>query len=248
MSAITLALSGGAARGAYHLGVLQYCDENNFCIKALCGTSIGAIIAASYASGVKPKEQLEIFKSKEFKDIFSFNFFNKSLYKIDKSALILDRLLPETYLEDLKIPTYITAVDLISGKNIYFSEGNISELCLASSALIPIFAPVEYGEKRLIDGGVIDHMPLESLKQYMHPIVGVNLHPIQTNHFKNSFFQNTKRALFLNVYGKIDNSKRFCDVYITSQSLTKYSLFSFKYLDELFALGYSDAKELLKIN
>lgn len=247
MSGITLALSGGAARGAYHLGVLQFIDENKFCVKAICGTSIGAIVGASYASGVRPKEQLEIFKSRDFKEIFSFNYFNKSLYKIDKSMPILDKLLPESYLEDLKMPVYLTAVDLYSGNNLYFSQGSIIDLCLASSALVPLFPPVEYEEKRLVDGGVIDHMPIEPLKDYMYPIVGVNLHPIQTGVYKNSFIQNLKRVLFLNTYGNVSYNKRFCDVYITSQNLTKYSLFSFKYLDELFQLGYNDAQHLLRI-
>ena len=89
MSEITLALSGGAARGAYHLGVLHFIEEEGLHVRAVSATSIGAVIGASWLCGVSAKEQLDIFKSKEFKRIFSFNYFRKSLYKIDMNAKIL---------------------------------------------------------------------------------------------------------------------------------------------------------------
>ena len=62
---LALALSGGVARGAFHLGVLDFCEQHNIDIKAYSGSSVGAIISASHASGVKAKEQLKIFSSKE---------------------------------------------------------------------------------------------------------------------------------------------------------------------------------------
>lgn len=64
---INLVLSGGAARGAFHLGFLHCMEEQGIEINAYSGSSIGAIIATSHASGVRAKEQLEIFKSKDVK-------------------------------------------------------------------------------------------------------------------------------------------------------------------------------------
>ena len=66
---IALALGGGAARGAFHLGVLDFCEQNCIQIQAYSGSSIGAIISASHASGISAKEQLKIFNSKERRDI-----------------------------------------------------------------------------------------------------------------------------------------------------------------------------------
>lgn len=246
MNEISLALSGGAARGAYHLGVLHFLDKQNIKVKAISATSIGSIIGASYAGGVTPKEQLEIFKSKEFKDIFSLNLFGGSFLKADYKAKIIERLLPVKNLEDLDIPLHVTAVDIQTGEENYFSSGNTQLICLASSALVPIFAPVEYDGNKLIDGGIVNHMPTEPLKQYPYKIVGVDLHPVYPKNINNSIFSNFKRAIFIRAYKRSAAFENLCDIYISSPKLENYSIFSLKHLDEMFKLGYEDAAGLWK--
>ncbi len=247
MSEISLALSGGAARGAYHLGVLQYIDEMNIKVKAISATSIGAIIGTSYAAGVSPQKQLEIFKSKEFRKIFSFNFFLNSVFSINSKAAILGQLMPIDKLEELSIPVYFTAVDLTSGKELYYSNGKVPEICMASSALIPMFEPVEYDGFILGDGGLINHMPIKSLLEHPYPIIGVNLHPLTTSQQQNNIFNFIKRAVYLKTYSSSQDSQNKCDIFITNNKLRNYSLFSLKHLDELFELGYQDAGSLLDI-
>lgn len=242
---ISLALSGGGSRGAYHLGVLQYIDEIGLEIDAISGTSIGALVGVSYASGVKPKDQLEIFKSKEFKSVFSFKPLGASLFSINLKSEILDQLFLETKLENLKIPTTITAVNLHNGKNLYFDSGDVVKLCMASCALIPVFAPVQYENMLLADGGIINHMPLDPLENNNSKIVGINLHPIFEKNTKNTLWENFKRALYIMTFSQNRQSQDKCDILITTPMLSKYSILSFKHLDELFELGYSDAKSIL---
>ncbi len=246
MNEISLALSGGASRGAYHLGVLHFLDEQKIQVKAISATSIGSIIGASYASGVSPKEQLEIFKSKEFKSIFSLNLFNGSLLRMNEQSELINKLLPIKNLEDLKIPLHITAIDMQNGEEIYFKKGNVKQICLASSALVPIFARVEYEGKYLIDGGVIDHMPIQPLKQYPYKIVAVDLHPVYSKNVKNGIYSNLKRALFLRFYKRVTTPQTQCDVYISSPKLQNYSIFSLKHLDAMFQMGYEDAHCLVE--
>lgn len=243
MSEITLALSGGAARGAYHLGVLHFIEEKGLHVRAISGTSIGAIIGASWLCGVSAKEQLEIFKSKEFRAIFSFNYFRKSIFKIDMDAKIIERLVPKKNIQDLEIPLYITAIDLTSGANLCFESGDIKRLCIASSALIPIFPPVQYNDYQLADGGFMDHIPMEPLKAYDVMRVGVNLHPIYKKESGNNIFSHISRSLYLSMYRESFEAKNSCDVYITSKKLLDYSMFSFSNFEALFALGYQDARE-----
>jgi NTE family protein len=149
-------------------------------------------------------------------------------------------------MQELKIPLYISAVDIENGENIYFERGDVREICLASSALTPIFPPVMYDNKKLIDGGTINHMPLQPLEKYSYKLVGVNLHPIYDENVQNSMVAIFKRAVFLGTFRNSLEAKKKCDVYISSPKLENYSLFSFKNLDELFALGYSDAVETFK--
>jgi len=247
MSEISLALSGGAARGAYHLGVLQYIDEMNIKVKAICGTSIGAIIGTSYAAGVSPLRQLEIFKSREFKNIFSFNFFHNSIFSIDSKAAIMEQLMPIDNLEGLSIPVYFTAVDLNTGEELFFYQGKIPEICLASSALIPMFEPVKYNGRILGDGGLINHMPISPLLEHPYSIVGVNLHPLTISHKQNNIYNFIKRAIYLKTYSSSQDSQKKCNFFITNDKLRNYSLFSLKHLDEIFELGYQDAGSLIDI-
>lgn len=246
MREISLALSGGAARGAYHLGVLQRIDEMGISVKAICGTSIGAIIGASYLSGVTPKRQLEIFKSSEFKDIFSFNYFRKSIFKINYSAQIIKELVLYDRLEQLSRPMFATALDLTSGKEKYYNSGDTKQICFGSSALVPLFAPVEYDGLLLVDGGFINHMPYLPLLEYECPIVGVNLHPNTIAKKQNSIYDFIKRTTYLNTFSNTQNSENHCETVITNDKLRDYSLVSFKYLDELFELGYADARAMLE--
>lgn len=241
---ISLVLSGGAARGAFHLGVLQAMDELGIKIEAISGSSIGAIIAASYASGISPKKQLELFKSKEFKKALKFNYFKSGLLKIDEKLDILKQLVPLVNIEESKIKLHISCIDLISGEVVYFDKGDAKLLCIASSALIPIFRPIEYQNYKLADGGIMDNLPVSPLKNYKNKVIGVDLHPMQYG-CKNSVRGIIKRTLFLMWRASVSKHIKELDLYITDKQLSQYSLFTFKKLDKLFDLGYQIAKEHL---
>ena len=243
---IVLALSGGGARGGYHLGVLQYLDDKGIKVKAICGTSIGSIIAASYASGVSPKEQLDIFKSKGIKHIFSFAWFRKSVFNIDVDSPYIDALIKKQNLEDLDIPVYLSALDLQSGDEIFFDSGDIRTLCSASSALVPVFKPVEYRGALLVDGGFANHMPYEPLKKYDLPIVGVNLHPLLKKKSRPRLMSYLKKVIAISMFKTADMQKGEYDYYIYNDEINNYSIFSFKKFDELFEMGYKQAQDVFK--
>ncbi len=242
---VALALSGGATRGAYHLGVLAYLDEAGIKVKAISATSIGSVIATSYACGISPKEQLEIFKSREFKRIFSFKFPKTSFIKIDKHAKVLDKLIKKETLEEIDIKIVISAINLKTGEYIYFSKGDIRSICFASCALVPFFEKVEYNGYDLIDGGYLNNMPIDPLLELDLPIVGVNLLPAKEFKKKPNILNITKRLFFLHAHHQSNKNENMCSYVITSPELSKYSIFSFKHLDKLFAMGYEDAKEVL---
>ena len=243
---VVLALSGGGARGAYHLGVLQYLDEKNIKIKAICSTSIGSLIAISYASGVSPKEQLEIFKSDETKKMFKFNWFRGSIFSIDMDSLSIEKLFKKKMVEELNIPVYITAVDFKNGNEVTYDNGDIKKICQASTALIPAFKPVEYDGKLLIDGGVVNHMPYEPLIKYKLPIVGVNLKPLIKENPKPTIISYIKKALQILMYKTADSQKDQYDIYIKSNEINQYSILSLKNFDALYELGYAETKKVFE--
>ncbi len=234
---ISLALSGGAARGAFHLGVLHALEENMIEPIAISGSSIGAIIATSYAAGVSPLDQLEIFSSQAFKKAFRFNFFRQGLLTIDRQQKILRELVPIEDISDTEIDLHITTIDLESGHIVRFDKGDAVTLCIASAAVVPLFHPVPYQGYHLVDGGIMDNLPVTPLQQYGFPIFGVDLHPDQRG-FKNTISGIVKRTIFLMWRASVQPHKARCDLYITHPDLSKYSLFRFKKLKDMFQLGY----------
>ncbi|MEJ2414084.1 MAG: patatin-like phospholipase family protein [Sulfurimonas sp.] len=239
---VVVALSGGGARGAYHLGVLHYLDEQNIKVKAIAATSIGSIVAASYASGVSPKDQLEILKSKEVKKLFKFNWFRNSVFNIDIEAQVLKKLVPFTNMNELNIPLYITAVDLDVAQERIFNQGDIYKLCQASSALVPFFKAVEIEQKTYIDGGVFNHIPIAPLINFNTPILGVNLHPFIKNVAAYNLFSYLKRSITSSMQRNVQQAKEICDFFIESPEITNYSILSLKNFDALFELCYQEAK------
>jgi len=239
---ISLALSGGAARGAFHLGVIAAMEKNKVEIAAISGTSIGAVIATGVGSGVSAFDMVRIFQSKAFQKAFGFNYFKKGLLCIHEKAAILSEIAPISRLEQMKIPTFITCVDLLSGEVVRFSEGESIKLAIASSALIPIFRPISYENYLLIDGGFMDNLPISPLLEFPYPIVSVNLHPLHVTE-KHTLSSSIKRALFLSFIASSQSQIAKSDLYITDSTLSSFGLFTFGEIMRCFELGYRKGSE-----
>lgn len=243
MKKISLLLSGGGSRGAYHLGIIKALEELNFEICAISGASIGAVVGASYLSGKKPEEILEFFKSSSFKRALKLNIFKGSLFRIDYKSRVLNELLDPKYknIEDLSKPLYICVTNLKEGHAEYKSKGDIRELVSASSALYPVFAPIVHENEKFIDGGFIDNFPISPLLELKHSIFGVNLHP---NVYKEKQFT-LKRAVFLAWYmSGLEEKIKKCEYYLSSEKLTNHFILKQKGIEELFTLGYQDTYNL----
>ncbi|MGB6328140.1 MAG: patatin-like phospholipase family protein [Halarcobacter sp.] len=242
---LALVLSGGAARGAFHLGILAYLEDNNIEISAYSGSSIGAIIACSHASGVKAREILTIFRSDEIKETLKFNYLKKGLLKIDEKHPIFDKLLPIKKLEDIPKKVFINAYDLNSKKVFYFDKGDTHKLCLSSAALIPIFRPISYEKYNFIDGGLFDNIPIKPLENKSYDIYSIDLMPSSKKHRKRTFnpIKILKKKLFETRLKNAIYSKQHSDVYITHERLRETEMFTFKGLEETFEFGYKEASK-----
>lgn len=243
MKKISLVLSGGGSRGAYHLGVIKALEELGFEISAISGASIGSIVGASYLSGKKPEEILEFFMKEKFKKALKFNLFRGGVFKIDYNHSVLDEILDTKYknIEDLPKPLYVCVANLKKGYAEYKSSGNLKELVCASSSLYPVFSAVVHNGEKLVDGGFVDNFPINPLLDKESKILGVNLHP---NVYKEG--QSTlKRVIFVSWYSAgMDEKKKKCDYYLTSNELSEHFILKVKCIDKLYTLGYEKTKEM----
>lgn len=244
---LALVLSGGAARGAFHLGALAFFDEHNIKFEAYAGSSIGSVIASSYASGVPPKEQLKLFKSKELRKVIKFNPYLNGFFKIDEKNPLLKELLPISRLEDIEKPVYICVYDYKNKELIYYSKGDTLKLCIASCALLPLFKPLVYENRKLLDGGLIDNIPVRPLLNKNLKLCSIDLLPRTNSSPKKTLnpIKLLKRQTFKTWHQNVNYSIKHSDIYITNQKLRDYKMFTFEGLDELFNLGYKEASNYL---
>lgn len=241
---LALALSGGAARGAFHLGVLSFLENQNIDIKAYSGSSIGAIISVSHASGISAKEQLKIFSSDDMQKIFKFNYFKNGLLNIDFSKKIIKELLPIENLEDIPKPVWLNAYDLKKRELHYFSSGDAITLCMASSALVPIFKPISYKDMYLIDGGLFDNIPIKPLLDKNYNICSIDLFAKRNNFIsKPSAMKEIKKSFFKQLHENHKYSLENTNYYLGSNLIRDFSLFTFKELEECFNLGFKEAQK-----
>lgn len=242
---IALALGGGAARGAFHLGALDFCEKNNIEIDAYSGSSIGAIISASHASGIKAKEQLKIFGSKELRQALKFNYFKNGLLKIDHNNKIIKEILPIERLEDIPKPIWVNAYDVRKRELHYFNSGDTISLCIAASALIPLFKPVNYEGMYLIDGGLFDNLPIKPLENKGYEIHTLDLFAKEKNYkpFRINPIKSIKKAIFKQLHINHQYTIENTNHYLGSEFIRDFSLFTFKEMEECFNLGFKEAQK-----
>ena len=159
---IGLCLSGGGARGFVYAGAFKAFEENGIKFDMVAGTSIGSMFGAMYASNMDYEEIVRKTKEIKRRDFKKFNFgFLPS--KMDAMRETINNILIVKNLEDLPIPYFAVAVDLITGKQIVFSSGDLATVITASCAIPGVYLPVKYRNMNLIDGGVINNVPADVL-------------------------------------------------------------------------------------
>lgn len=170
---IGLALSGGAARGIAHVGVLRALEENNIPIDAIAGASAGALVGGSYAAGLSSKELEEMASGFRWRHTARLSFSRLGLQSNARMEKYLRARLPVTRFEDLKIPFAAMVTDLRQGSLIVFRDRGDLPFAIRASACIPaIYAPIRDEQGRLlIDGGIVANLPISQTRDLGADIV-----------------------------------------------------------------------------
>ena len=169
---IGVALSAGGVRGFAHVGVLESLDNAGFPIDMISGTSMGSVIGSLYAAGLPTERLWEISKhltldsiTPDFDVMGLFRFlFAKRLPSSSNLINFFHEQLGEMQFEDLRIPFTCAAMDIKTGERIVFDSGPLAIAVRASMNLPGVFEPVEYRHRALVDGAVVDYLPVESVK------------------------------------------------------------------------------------
>ena len=173
-----MVLSSGGARGLAHIGAIEELEAHGYRISSIAGCSMGALIGGVYAAG-----KLEAFrdwmKTVDRKKMLGLTDFSLSLNHIVKGTRIIEAIMefvPDVAIEDLPIPYCAVATDLKAGREVVFDKGSLFEAIRASISLPSFYEPVQRDGMILIDGGVINPIPLNRVQRLAGDIlVGVDV-------------------------------------------------------------------------
>jgi NTE family protein len=175
---ITLALGGGGAKGNAHIGVIRRLEQEGFRIRGIAGTSFGGLVAAYYALGYLPDQIEEMFSLLDQALLYGHAPGEApSLLGLAGVTNLLEGSLSSRTFADLKLPCILTAVDLKSGNEVLLSSGLLVDAILASIAMPGIFPARYMGDQELVDGGVLDPVPVAPARSLAPklPVVAVVL-------------------------------------------------------------------------
>lgn len=160
---VALVLGSGGARGLAHIGAIEALEERGYTITSIAGCSMGSIIAGMYAAG-QLKEAKEWFLSVDKQLILRMMDINllsgNSLVKGQRIIQELEKVVPDRPIEKLNIPCSIIASDMMNTEEVVFRSGSLFEAVRASISIPLFFQPVQIGKRLLIDGGILNPLPL----------------------------------------------------------------------------------------
>ena len=263
-----LAMSGGGIKGAAHIGVIQALQEENIKVDIVGGTSIGSIVAALYAMEYTPKEMLKLFNYFS-KLIFKNSAMytdprGKKLLSIQAGGLYSGENIAFAIeeagkyknikkLQDLKIPIVIPAVDLRDSEKYvftnmgkindkYLNKADISIAVRASSSYPAIFAPCIYNKHNLVDGGILDNIPVEEVKKIgADKVIAVRFKLNKTS--RTIGLRSTLNKAIDIMFSKIEGEEVKKADYVIEIDTQDVNPFDFKQSNKCYKYGYLQTKK-----
>lgn len=174
---IGLALSGGAARGFAHIGVLEVLEKDDIPVHSIAGTSAGSIVGVLYAAGMPLVDIKRVLLKAKWRAILSFTLPRLGLISSEGIYRFLEEVLPVKRFSSLKIPFAAVATDLKTAEKVVLTTGSLARAVQASCSLPVIFTPTEINRKVLVDGGVASQVPVRTVREELgaKTVVAVNV-------------------------------------------------------------------------
>ncbi len=248
---IGLALSAGGVRGFAHVGVLEVLNNAGLPVDKLTGTSMGAVVGGFYAAGLPTDKLWELGEHITINTItpdlnvmglWRFLFQKKLPTSANLSKFFEDRL-GNIQFEQLAIPFSCSAMDVKTGERVVFNSGPLSVAVRASMNLPGVFEPVPYRHRALVDGAVIDYLPVESVRNMGADYVIASVTPLDfSSRMPSSILGYVNRVNDVRAAAMIEEAAKKADFVITNRVLDIGTL----ELTKLHAAGEVGVKEAYK--
>ncbi|KAB7707955.1 patatin family protein [Bacillus aerolatus] len=240
---IGIALGAGSARGFAHIGVLKALKEADIPVDMIAGSSMGSFVASLYGAG-HDMEQLHklstAFRRKYFLDFI----IPKMGFIAGKKIKSFIRLFTHgKHIEELKIPIAIVATDIKKAEKVVFKTGPIADAVRASIAIPGIFVPEKINGRLLVDGGVIDRVPVSVVKEMGADIViGVDVSSVKKNAEIQTIFDVIMQSIDILQLEMIANRQNASNVMIRPP-VGMYSSKTFTHIEEIITAGEKETQQ-----
>ncbi len=247
-----ICLGGGGALGFAHIGVIKALEEHDIYPDIVSGASMGAIIGVMYAEGYTADQIRQIVndhKLYNFKNIVSRTETSSSagLSGHKRIEEVLKKYIPHNSFEGLKRSFSLSVVDFRSAKcNIVLSGNNLIEYVLASMSIPLAFEPKIIEEAMLVDGGIMNNLPVEQLISVCENIIGIDVHtalPFDGKINKSNILPLTYRIMLKQM--NLSRAEK-CKFYITFPELAPFEPEDFKHFEEIYRIGYETTINYIK--
>lgn len=162
---VALVLSSGGPRGWAYIGAIEELISRGYRITSVAGTSIGSLVGGIFAAGKLEdiKEWLFTLDAWKVFSLMDISLSKNHIVKGDKVISAIKEIVPDVNIEDLAIPFRAVAADLYTGEEVVFDKGPLFDAVRASISIPSLFRPVKYGFRTLVDGGIVNTMPIDKV-------------------------------------------------------------------------------------
>jgi NTE family protein len=170
---VALVLGAGGARGLAHIGAIEAIETRGFRIAAIAGSSMGALVGGIYASGQLPAYRdwaLALTRSDVFR-LLDFGIGRPGLFTGDRLMGELQEIVGQHLIESLPIPFTAVATDLRAQREVWLTQGPLFDAIRASMAIPLVFTPVNVGGRELVDGGLLNPVPIAAMRRALADVV-----------------------------------------------------------------------------
>ena len=243
---IGLALGSGGARGFAHLGAIKVLKEEGIPIDLIAGSSMGAMVGCFYGAGLDINRLYKLasaFKRKYYLD-----------FTVPKMGFIAGKRVKELirifthgkHLEQLELPVKVVATDLMTGEKVIFDKGPIADAVRASISIPGIFVPEKLNGRLLVDGGVVDRVPVSVVKEMGADIViAIDVSHVKTNAEITSIYDVIMQSLDI-LQMELVTHREIVSDFMIKPRVEMYSSRAFTNIEDIIRIGEEETRNNIK--
>jgi NTE family protein len=216
---VALVLGGGGARGFAHIGVIRVLEEARIPVELIVGTSVGSLVGAFYAGPTNSYHLERIATELDRSDLFDFSLAPALFGTGLASGARLERFVRDragtATIEALRIPFAAVATDLATGEAVVLRSGDLARAVRASSAIPGVFEPVEIDGRLLVDGGVVQNLPVRVAREMgADVVIAVDVTSLPDPTRPRNFVEVFLQAVNVIVHAEVERARRDADVLV----------------------------------